>query len=107
MHQPFEKDRFDILAQRLRNGRISRRDFTTAAGLLLAASPLALRGTAAQACASASSEGKGRSQSERALSAVPVLPPCALAMRSAIETGPLCASRSHQSRKPSALKKPS
>ncbi len=65
------------------------------------------RGIAAQASASALSEGNGRSQSERAVSVACVPPPCALAMRSAIDIGPLCASASHQSRKPSALNNPS
>lgn len=42
LNRPFEKDCLDILAARLRDGCVSRRDFTKAAALLLGAAPLAL-----------------------------------------------------------------
>ncbi len=45
MNNPFEKDQLEILATKARRGDISRRQFTKMATLLLAASPLALRGT--------------------------------------------------------------
>lgn len=49
MNGPFQRDQIEILQQGLKQGRISRRDFSTGLAMLLGTAALGLRGTAARA----------------------------------------------------------
>lgn len=49
MNGPFQRDQIEILAERMKRGQISRRDFTTGLAMLLGTSALGLRATPAAA----------------------------------------------------------